>query len=98
MNPPAWLVALAPLMGSLLLWAKSAGKIQGFGLLFTAIGIAVAIVGAAGLAKGWDARQWRRAPMAVLMLVSVSDLTSGTVGTALWKIKERAAKPKVQPL
>ncbi len=78
LTEPGWLVALAPLMGWFLLWARQQQWIRGLWLLATATGAAVLIVGAYGLSAGWHAVEWRQAPMAVLMLVSVSNLTSQT--------------------
>ena len=73
-----WLVGLGPLMGFFLLWMQKQTWIKGLWLLASAIGAAMMIVGAYGLSVGWHPTEWRQAPMAVLMLVAVSNLTSQT--------------------
>ena len=78
LNDASWLVAIGPIMGWFLLWMKKQEWIKGLWLLLTAILASAAVVASYGWAQGWTTAQWHQLPMAVLMLVSTSSLTSST--------------------
>lgn len=78
-----YLLALGPAMGIVLGWARQQSWLRGFGLLGTAIVAAALTVTGFGLYQGWGWSQWRELPVAVALLVGLSNVTGSTLGTAL---------------
>jgi hypothetical protein len=87
-----FLAIIGPLVGFIMAKIKDAGKVQGFGLLAVALLVTVLVTGAYGLAEGWTVDAWRKAPLAVIVILSVSQLTAQTTlhtRDALTKAKEK---------
>lgn len=89
-----WLAGASPVMGLCMRWLRLNTALAGFGLLWVATLTASAIVGALGLALGWDVAQWRGAPLGILMLLGGSVLTDTTAQHAADTIeKKRSGGP-----
>jgi hypothetical protein len=78
-----YLLTLGPAMGVVLGWARQQSWLRGFGLLGTAVVAATLTVAGFGLLHGWSWAQWRELPIAVALLVGLSNVTGSTLGTAL---------------
>jgi hypothetical protein len=73
-----FLAVIGPLVGFIMARVKSSGKLQGFALLWTAFAVSVAVTGAYGLAEAWTVEAWRKAPLAVIVILAFSQLTAQT--------------------
>lgn len=84
-----WLAGLSAPMGLAMRWIRTNTAVAGFGLLGVAALVAAATVGAMGLALGWDAAQWKGAPLGILVLVAGSVLADTTASHAADTIQKR---------
>jgi prepilin-type N-terminal cleavage/methylation domain-containing protein len=87
-----FLAIVGPVVGMIMNWIKASGKIRGFALLGVAFLVTVSVTGFYGWSESWSVEAWRRAPFAVLVMLSFSQLTAQTAahaGEALVQLREK---------
>lgn len=87
-----FLAVIGPLVGLIMARIIQTGKVQGLMLLVVALLVSTVVTGAYGLAEGWVLESWRKAPLAILVILSVSQLTTQTTLQAHAAMMQRAAR------
>ena len=73
-----FLAVIGPLVGLIMAQIKGSGKIQGLALLGVAFLVTLVVTFTYGLAESWTGEAWRKAPLAIVVILSVSQLTAQT--------------------
>jgi prepilin-type N-terminal cleavage/methylation domain-containing protein/prepilin-type processing-associated H-X9-DG protein len=73
-----FLAILGPLVGLIMSKIKDSGTVKGFALLGVAVLVSLGVIAAYGFAEGWTGEAWRKVPLALIVIVSVSQLTAQT--------------------
>jgi uncharacterized membrane protein YbhN (UPF0104 family) len=73
-----FLAVIGPMVGFIMAKIKDTGKVAGFWLLLVAALVTLGVIGAYGLAESWTVTEWRKTPLATLVILAFSQLTSVT--------------------
>lgn len=73
-----FLIFIGPLVGLLMSYIKTIGKITGWSLLAVSGAISTITIYAYGYANNWADAEWRKVPFAIIVTIALSNLASTT--------------------